>query len=194
MIERWLTAIRDHPDRPPTDQCHVLTMLAVRLDWTTGAGFCGIRDLMADARVSKNTVMRATSWARDQHFLIRTRRGHYINAQTTIASQWQLTQGPPTETLAQSQSPNGNNPKSQPGQPKVPVGTTHQESSISKSSSSERGQASPAASPRGHLEDPVPWSGLDMPRPRTEACRAGDHRLCLWSWCTCTCGHPGRQS
>ena len=40
----------------------------------------------------------------------------------------------------------------------------------------------------------------DDPRGRaaektySEACKAGDHRLCLWSWCTCTCSHPGRQS
>src|SRR5450631_1489265 len=87
VIEGWLKAIRDHPERPAAMQRHVLTMLALRMDWATGAGFAGIRDLMADADASKSTVMRGTSWARDEHFLIRTRRGHYISAQTTIASQ-----------------------------------------------------------------------------------------------------------
>jgi hypothetical protein len=141
VIEGWLKAIRDHPQRPAAMQRHVLTMLALRMDWATGAGFAGIRDLMADADASKSTVMRGTSWARDEHFLIRTRRGHYISAQTTIASQWQLTQGVTTETLGQSQGVNGSEPRCQPGQPKVSVGTTHQESSSSESSSSPRASA-----------------------------------------------------
>jgi len=146
VIERWLVAVRDHPDRPPPMQRHVLAMLALRMDWAAGAGFCGIRDLMADADVSKRTVMRATSWAIGKHFLVRTRRGHYINAQATIASQWQLTQGATTGTLGQSQGANGGNPRCQSGQPKVPVGTTHQESSTSSTSTSGK-RASGAASP-----------------------------------------------
>lgn len=193
VIERWLTLIRDHPERPPAHQFHVLTMLALRMDWTTGAGFCGIRDLMADADVARDTVMRATTWARDKQLLIRTRRGHYINAQTTIASQWQLTQGVSTATLGQSQSRNGSNPRSQSGQPKVAVETTHQESSSSESSTSARGQAWPAASPRSRLEDPARLDLGAMMKPRSEACKTASHRECVWSWCTCTCSHPGRS-
>lgn len=153
-------------------QRHVLTMLAVRLDWATGAGFAGIRDLQADADASKSTVMRATSWARDQGLLLRTRRGHYISAQTTIATQWQLTkpvdnptQGVSRDLLAQSQGVNGSNPKSQWTRPKVSVGTTHQESSTSKSSSSARAQ-------RLEDQDPTP-----APPAFSDLCRrCGSHK------------------
>ena len=170
MIESWLIAIRDHPDRPPAMQRHILTMLALRMNWTTGQGFAGIRDLMADADASKATVCRATRWARDSQLLLCTRRGHYVSAQTAIASEWQLTrpvdnpgQGLTREPLGQSQGLNGSNPRSQWRPPKVSVETTHQESSSSKSSTS---------------------SG-----PRTEACKSGDHRLCMFTWCACACGH-----
>ena len=65
MIERWLTAIRAHPKRPPAAQCHVLTMLALRMDWTTGRGFASIHQLGADSDASRATVGRSTKWARD---------------------------------------------------------------------------------------------------------------------------------
>jgi hypothetical protein len=155
VIERWLVAVRDHPDRPPALQCHILTMLALRMDWSTGRGFAGIRDLMADAAAGKATVSRATAWACTSQLLLCTRRGHYINAQTAIASEWQLTQpvtgdrlesqgltreplgqsqGLTREPLGQSQGLNGSNPRSQQTRPKVSVGTTHQESSTSQPS------------------------------------------------------------
>lgn len=188
MIERWLVAIRDHPNRPPAHQRHVLTMLALRMDWTTGRGYVGTRDLMADADVCRNTVMRATSWARQEQLLMRTRRGHYINAQTTIASEWWLTrpqdqsQGLPTETLGQSQGLNGSHPKSLSGQPKVSVGTTHQESSTSMSSTSARGGRADA--PRARQRHPCDTTAL---RPHSEACRHGDGKDCRIEWCECIC-------
>jgi hypothetical protein len=176
MIELWLTAIRDHPERPPAMQRHILTMLALRMNWATGQGFAGIRDLMADADASKTTVWRATKWARGSGLLVCTRRGHYVKDGTAIASQWQLTrpvdnpgQGFTSETLGQSQGFNGTRPK-------VSVGTTHQESSTSKERARARMQTQPDSG------------------PRTEACKTGDHHLCAWSWCSCACAHRGRMS
>jgi hypothetical protein len=218
VIERWLVAVRDHPSRPSTLQSHVLTMLALRMDWETGRGFAGVRDLMADAGVSKNTVMRATGWAAGSQLLLRTRRGHYINAQTTIASEWQLIQRPSGGTLG-SQGPNGSNPKSQSGPPKVPVGTTHQESS-----------SSPRASPADIIRAEIPSAtdaeiekiltsirkhnprnlaayvralvnngdfgqylpcDTEGPAAHSNACRQGDKWACAEKWCKCRC-HTGQ--
>jgi hypothetical protein len=126
VIERWLVAIRDHPNRPPLTQRHVLTCLALRLDWATGRGYASVKQLSADADASKVTVWRATTWAQISELLLRTRRGHYISAQTTIASEWQLispvdnpAQGATGETLATTQGFNGSDPRFQQSQPKV---------------------------------------------------------------------------
>src|ERR1039457_213570 len=75
VIEGWLVAIRDHPQRPPAMQRYVLTVLALRLDWKTGAGFASTAQLAADADVTPPTVKRATSWARKAELLLQTRRG-----------------------------------------------------------------------------------------------------------------------
>ncbi len=136
MIERWLTAIRDHPQRPAAMQCHVLTMLALRLNWESGTGFCSTTQLMTDADASKSTVMRATSWARRSELLLRTRRGHRVSADVVIASEWQLTQGVTADTLAVTQGVNGSNPRCQQDRPKVSAETHHQESSTSEPSPS----------------------------------------------------------
>lgn len=87
----WMTALRDHPDRPPAAQRHVLNMLALRLDWSTGCGFASTGQLASDADVDERTVRRATSWARDTDMLVQTRRGHRITADRVIASEWSLT-------------------------------------------------------------------------------------------------------
>jgi hypothetical protein len=113
MIERWLKEIRDHPTRPPMAQCHVLTMLALRMDWHTGSGFASTHQLQADSSASKATILRATKWARDASLLIQVKRGHRINAERRAASVWQLTQGLTPETLA--------NPRCQNGRPKVSI-------------------------------------------------------------------------
>jgi hypothetical protein len=72
-------------------QRHVLTMLALRMNWATGRGYASTRQLDGDADVEERTVRRATKWARDTGFLIRARRGHYISKETAIASEWCLT-------------------------------------------------------------------------------------------------------
>ena len=63
-LGNWLKAVRDHPDRPSPTQCHALACLALRLDWTTGAGFASTAEIAADAGCDENTVRRATAWAR----------------------------------------------------------------------------------------------------------------------------------
>lgn len=90
MIEPWLKAIRDHPDRPTQAQRHVLTMLALRLSWETGSGFASVPDLCADADVKPRTVKYATSWARDAALLVCTRRGHRLGNGQVAASEWLL--------------------------------------------------------------------------------------------------------
>jgi hypothetical protein len=90
MIEPWLKAIRDHPERPSTAQCHVLTQLALRLDWRTGTGFASERQLAADAEVTGSTVRRATRWARDHGLLKEVARGHRLGDGRTRATEWAL--------------------------------------------------------------------------------------------------------
>lgn len=92
MIERWLMAIRDHPKRPPLTQCHVLTMLALRMDWTTGRGFASMQQLSADSGANERTIRRATSWARGDGYLVQVKRGHYISPERKAATVWQLSQ------------------------------------------------------------------------------------------------------
>jgi hypothetical protein len=137
VIERWLKAIRDHPDRPAALQRHVLTMLALRMDYKTGRGFASVAQLGADADAGKSTVVRATGWARREALLIRTRKGHRIDAERKAASEWQLTQGVTPDTLA-TQGVNGSDPRCQQDRPKVSAQTHHQDLSSSESSSSPR--------------------------------------------------------
>src|ERR1700730_16869303 len=112
-------------------QRYVLVCLSLRVDWRTGRGLAALQALMEDASASKNTVKRATKWGRQAELLLQTRRGHRIDSETRIASEWQLTQpatgdtlatthGPTGGTLGPTQSPNGDDPRSQSGTPKVP--------------------------------------------------------------------------
>jgi hypothetical protein len=86
----WMTAVRDHPDRPPALQVHVLTLLALRLDWATGCGFASTGQLAADADCDERTVRRATSWGRGAAMLLQARRGHRLGNGKTAASEWRL--------------------------------------------------------------------------------------------------------
>jgi hypothetical protein len=149
MIERWLAAVRDHPDRPAALQRHVLTMLALRLDWTTGSGFASVRDIAADADASDHTVKRATGWARSDKvgLLMRTRRGHRLGNGGAVASEWRLTLPADDQSLGAtrgtltSQGANGAGLKVPTGASQSANGATHQESSTSQSSSSGRPSA-----------------------------------------------------
>ena len=89
----WLKAVRDHPDRPPPVQRHVLTCLVLRLNWGTGSGYVSARQLAADAGCDERTVRRATRWARRAGLLVMTRRGHRIRGGTATASEWRLCHG-----------------------------------------------------------------------------------------------------
>ena len=86
----WMTAIRDHPERPALAQVHVLYALALRMDWQTGCGFASNAQLAADAQCGERTVRSATGWARKAELLVQTRRGHRITADRVIASEWRL--------------------------------------------------------------------------------------------------------
>ena len=125
MIERWLVAIRDHPNRPAPAQCLVLQMLALRMDWHTGRGYASVRQLGSDAGASERTVRRGISWARETGHLARTRRGHRVSSQLVIASEWQLTT--PGYPQAESQPVTGDllgKPTGQNGRPNRPIGAT----------------------------------------------------------------------
>jgi hypothetical protein len=84
----WLTVIRDHPDRPPPEQRHVLYCLVLRIDWTTGAGSASLVQLAADAGCGRSTVQRALGWAQKHDLLVRTQRGHRRGDGSVWASEW----------------------------------------------------------------------------------------------------------
>jgi hypothetical protein len=132
VIESWLKAIRDHPEPLPAEQFRVLTMLALRLDWTSGEGFASTRQLAADARASKSTVLRATDWARQAGLLKEVKRGHRLGDGRTRATEWALiSQGVSSDTLKtvvkvsaeQSQGVTGV-PHQEPVPPSRPVGSS----------------------------------------------------------------------
>jgi hypothetical protein len=144
----WLAAVRDHPEKPAPMQCHVLTMLAVRMDWTTGTGFVSVTQMAGDAGASEHTAKRATSWARhpcecqetgaecaEHRLLHRTKRGHRMYNGETKASEWALTlpvQGGTDGTLRQGasdsvQGANGRRTTCQSAPHNVPVETVHLE-------------------------------------------------------------------
>jgi hypothetical protein len=137
VIEKWLVAIRDHPNRPPALQQLVLDRLALRMDWYTGRGFASTQMLMDDASAGEHTVRRATKWARQAELLLRTRRGHYIGGETEkIASEWLLTQPATGDLLGSTQPANGSDPTGQSAPPNRAAQMHHQESSTSSTSPS----------------------------------------------------------
>jgi hypothetical protein len=146
VIERWLVAIRDHPQRPPALQRHVLTCLGLRMDWSTGRGFASAEQLAADADAEERTVRRATAWARSEPagLLLRTRRGHRLGNGQSVSSEWQLTlpvdksSQPDTGDLLRSQPDNGAASTGQRGRLNRTAAHPHQESSTSRSSPSPR--------------------------------------------------------
>jgi hypothetical protein len=92
VIESWLKAIRDHPDRPSATERVVLECLALRLNWTTGKGFCSVQQLMEDAPAAKRSVLRALEWAQSDTVTIlkQTRRGGRKGDGSVLASEWAL--------------------------------------------------------------------------------------------------------
>ena len=87
---KWMAAVRDHPDRPPPEQCLVLDRLALRVDWKTGKGFASAAELAGDADVGERTVRRATAWARKHGLLIMGKRGHRRGDGSAKATDWVL--------------------------------------------------------------------------------------------------------
>jgi hypothetical protein len=130
VIERWLVAIRDHPERPPPMQCHVLTMLGLRMNWSTGTGYASTGQLVADSDANERTIRRATAWARSSELLLQTRRGHRLGNGQVAASEWKLTQ-PVTGDLLTSQPVNGQASTGQQGHLNRSPETHHQDLSSS---------------------------------------------------------------
>jgi hypothetical protein len=162
VIERWLVAVRDHPNRPPQAQCHVLTMLALRVDWTTGCGFASGRQLGEDADASERTVRRATTWGRDTGFVVRTRRGHRVSAELVIASEWRLTQ-PATGDLLEK-------PTGQNGKANRPIGPTQPVTGAAPSRSVSSRPVTSGRAPRAEVQT------RDQPLALSELCgRCGGH-------------------
>lgn len=180
---KWMAAIRDHPERPPAMQYHVLTMLALRLSWSAkpgrpvGAGFASTSQLMADAEVSESTARRALLWARgtprdEQFFLACTRRGHRLGNGSVAASEWllRLPSQPVTrdmltpvstgqgDDLNRSMDPSQPVTGDAPSRP-VPPRDSHHRGRVPRAPKGERGAArarrpSPAASPAAPLRPP----------------------------------------
>lgn len=203
----WVAAIRDHPGRPPSAQCHALTMLALRLDWMTGCGFASVGQLAADAAVSEPTVRRATKWARDAELLLCTRRGHRTAPGVVVASEWKLTQPITGDRLAEK--PTDQNGKanrsigpSQPlttDPPSIPRTSRPRTSGAAPGARTRHARPAGAGQPRRAPPCPVCEDPFDSTRLadddfyglakkslvthgdlecRTPACRAGDHDSC----------------
>jgi hypothetical protein len=150
MIEGWLAAIRDDLDRPPPDQVLVLAMLALRLDWKTGAGYTSDRQLAFDADAGERTVQRATRWARTAGYAARTRRGHRLWRGGIAASEWKLSQPDTHDRLRTALQPDTRDglkghatrqPKGRTTRQSSPYNPTpeqhHQESSTSRTKSDQ---------------------------------------------------------
>jgi hypothetical protein len=90
VLAGWLTAIRDHPQRPSAAQVVVLAMLALRIGWPDGDGTASVEDLAGEADASEATVKRALAWAQSAGLLSRLRRGGRVGDGTASASQWRL--------------------------------------------------------------------------------------------------------
>lgn len=182
----WLKAVRDHPDKPAPMQCHVLTMLAVRMDWKSGDGFASMQMLAEDARVSQHTAKRATTWARrpckcdvkgaecaEHRLLHRIRRG----SSTAVASVWQLEL--PSErstdgTLNGAEGSNGTSSRIQRATLKVPAETDHQDPGPQDPGSSANGDGAkaprpPFAQPETPLPPPCPDCGVQLTREQFDA-------------------------
>ena len=151
----WLAAIRDHPRKPPTEQCHALTMLVLRLDWKTLNGHCGTVQLQADTDAGRSTVLRALGWAKREGFLTQTRRGHRLGNGQKIASEWALSipqadgQGVSRDTLSEM---DGAASRCQPGDLEAPQGVN--------------------GSPQGVSGEPP--SSLDIQTPSLKASSLGE--------------------
>lgn len=196
----WMAAVRDHPERPASMQCHVLYSLALRLRWSTdrdgaeGTGFASGRQLAGDACASDRTVKRATAWARGHSLLVLTRRGHRISAERNVASEWRLTlpvdnqatQRATSGTLA-TQGANGSRPK-------VPMAATQGDSGAPPSrsrSSRPRSSARASRARAGSARAGAQKTGVDT-AGWCAYCRSLDHEHCAnlhqaGAQCKCAC-------
>jgi hypothetical protein len=131
----WLTAVRDHPDRPPPMQRLVLDCLGLRMDWKTGQGFASALTLAKDADVCGRTVLRATAWARKHGLLVMEKRGHRLTDESVKATEWVLclpSQHVTGDLLEDAPtghgSPVGKAPTGQSGHPNVTIRPSQRDS------------------------------------------------------------------
>jgi hypothetical protein len=180
---KWMTAVRDHPDRPAAMQCHVLDRLALRMDWQTGCGAASAAQLAADADCDERTVQRATKWGRDHDMLKQTRRGHRIDAERAMASEWRLTlPGQPDTGDGLASKPTGQgrrvdrdptrqnrrpNPTEPPTQPDTTTPPSRTRSS--RPSPSARGDGADAPRPPREPQNPAAADAGDHAEPKPRA-------------------------
>lgn len=168
----WMAAVRDHPDRPPAMQRHVLNSLALRMDWSTGCGFASTGQLAADAGADERTIRRATKWGREHDMLVQSRRGHRVSSERVIASEWRLTvpgetqqdtgvrlEGKANRTGRPAQPDSSPEPTGQGGRPNRTPQHHHQELGPQDLVPSVRGRASANGARAGAQPETCPWCG-----------------------------------
>jgi hypothetical protein len=116
----WMRAVRDHLPKPPANSSRLLVLVCLALRMHPGGtGFASQRQLADDATVSESTVRRHLRWGRETGYVEQTRRGHRIDENTVIASEYRLTQPVTGDLLAgdptgQVDRPNRSSPGTQP--------------------------------------------------------------------------------
>lgn len=85
----WMRAVRDAAEHPPGARLAVLWALALRMR-KDGGGFASQRQLADDTGVDERTARRAVKWGQDAGYLVRTRRGHRLSNEKSLANEYQL--------------------------------------------------------------------------------------------------------
>jgi hypothetical protein len=119
----WLVAVHDHPALSPAHRDILAFMALKKLDYGTGRGYCSIPALAEGRGWHPATVKRALQLARTKEpkLLQQTRRGHRLNDEQTIASEWALIYPPvPVDNSIPRVHQNdlGTNPRVQRSHPK----------------------------------------------------------------------------
>jgi DNA-binding transcriptional MocR family regulator len=106
--------------KPPANSTRLLVMVCLALRMRSdGTGFASQRQLAEDATVSEVTVRRHLRWGRETGYIEQTRRGHRIDKDTVLASEYRLTQpvtGDPLDPdpTGQADRPHRSSPGTQP--------------------------------------------------------------------------------
>jgi hypothetical protein len=159
----WMREVRDDPDVGGSSQ-HVLLVLALRMDGSSGTGWVSQQTLASDTGCSTRTVERAISVALKLGYLKRLRRGHRLGNGAAAASTYALSTRHPCRLEISQPAKTGSQPA------KTGVSTRHQGGSKGSSlrgplqearrHSHDRWERKPAAPTEGQtVTDPeaLPW-------------------------------------